>query len=430
MASTGGDGMTAATARDSAAEPTAGRLSGLSGLRGIAALSIVAAHTWDDASPDGVRPELGWFDHARDLLSLSVVLFFSLSGFLLYRRFAAAILGVGPRPDVADFAKGRALRIIPTYWVILFVCGIVLSGAQFWDASGHLELGNLLSRPWTLAANVAFVQNLIPQSVVTGIGPAWTLLIELWFYLLMPLIALPVIVLARARRRHQRLALAFLPPLVLLATGLTAKTAAERFPALGSGDGYNPDWASVFQRSFLYHADLFAAGMSAAAVSVLIATGTIRLSVGVQRLAIASSAALFVVVPWLEVHALYPGVLYEATMSGVFALLMTALATGRRGLATAAFEARWLVLVGTASYSMFLWHEPIILLLSKHQLTMSGGAGVPVDLALVLAIVVPLSLLSYRWVEAPSMALRKRKLRADARVLAAWLSRAKRAAVG
>jgi peptidoglycan/LPS O-acetylase OafA/YrhL len=424
-----GEDVTAATARSGAAGPTAGRLAGLSGLRGVAALAIVTGHVWDSGSPDGTRPDVGWFEHIRDLLSLSVVLFFSLSGFLLYRRFAAAILRLGPEPDITDFAKGRALRIIPTYWVILFVCGIVLSAGMYRDASGDLALGNLLEHPWTLAANAAFVQNLIPQTMVTGLGPAWTLLIELWFYLVMPLIALPVILYARGRRWRARVALAFAPPLVLLATGLSAKTAAEKFPALGSG-GWGPDWGSVFQRSFVYHADLFAAGMSAAAVSVLIANGTIRLSVHVQRLTIATSAALFVLVPWLDVHKLYPDVLYEATMSGVFALLMTALATGRHGLAAAAFEWRWLVLVGTASYSMFLWHEPIILLLSKHDLTMAGAAGIPVNLALVLAVVVPLSLLSYRWVEAPSMALRKRRLRAESRTLGTWPARPKGSDVG
>lgn len=226
----------------------------------------------------------------------------------------------------------------------------------------------------------------------------------------MPVIALPVLAYSRQRRWRGRLILAFVPPFVLLATGLSAKMAG-RFSALGPGDGYNPDWASVFQRSFVYHADLFAGGMAAAAASVLIAHEIIRVSARSLRLAIAASAVLFVLVLWLEIHERYPGVLYEATMSGVFALLMTALATGRRSLATSVFEWRWLVVVGTASYSIFLWHEPIILLLSKHELTMAGAAGIPVNLLLTLVIVVPLSLLSYRFVEAPTMALRRRPFR-------------------
>ena len=399
--------MTAKTGRSAAAEPTAGRLAGLTGLRAIAALSLVAAHTWSSAAPEGPL-RLGWLQHVRDLLGLSVVLFFTLSGFLLYRRFAAAILGLEPRVDVGAYAKARAMRIIPTYWAILVVSGVVLSAGLVRNSSGELVLGNMLAHPWQLLANAALAQNLIPQTMITGLGPSWTLVVELWFYLAMPLVALPVVALARTRDRRARLVLAFVPPLVLLATGLSAKTAAEHVPALGSGDGYNPDWASVFQRSLVYHADLFAAGMTAAIIALLVAKGSMRLSPRVQRTAIVASAVLFLVIAWLDIHELYSDVLYEASMGGVFALLMTALVNGRRGLVAKVLDWRWLVLVGTASYSIFLSHDTVIRLLKRYDLTLSGVAGLPVNLALVLAITIPVSLLSYRLVEAPTIALGKR----------------------
>lgn len=39
----------------------------------------------------------------------------TLSGFLLYRPFAAALLRARPRPDLAAYLRNRALRILPAY---------------------------------------------------------------------------------------------------------------------------------------------------------------------------------------------------------------------------------------------------------------------------------------------------------------------------
>jgi peptidoglycan/LPS O-acetylase OafA/YrhL len=53
-------------------------------------------------------------------LTYGVILFFTLSGFLLHRPFAAAILRGRRLPGVSgDTFRNRALRMLPAHWFIL-----------------------------------------------------------------------------------------------------------------------------------------------------------------------------------------------------------------------------------------------------------------------------------------------------------------------
>ena len=74
-------------------------------------------------------------------------------------------------------------------------------------------------------------------------------------------------------------------------------------------------------------------------------------------------------------------------------------------------ETRPLVAVGVASYSLFLWHFPVINLLRSDGLTLGGGWGaLVVDLIEASIIAGALSALTYRYVERPMLA-RKRSTR-------------------
>ena len=63
---------------------------------------------------------------------------------------------------------------------------------------------------------------------------------------------------------------------------------------------------------------------------------------------------------------------------------------------TRSLDWRPLALIGVASYSLYLWHLPIVEALAPHALALS----VPVSLAVAL--------LSYRLVETPFLRLRRR----------------------
>jgi peptidoglycan/LPS O-acetylase OafA/YrhL len=60
------------------------------------------------------------------------------------------------------------------------------------------------------------------------------------------------------------------------------------------------------------------------------------------------------------------------------------------------------------SYSVFLWHEPLIRWLNDIGLTVGGVGGFLLTLGLTLALTLALSAATYRWVEAPSLRLKRR----------------------
>jgi peptidoglycan/LPS O-acetylase OafA/YrhL len=157
----------------------------------------------------------------------------------LYRPFAAAVVRGVHGPNVRSYLRNRALRILPAYWVILLVTGVALGAALLRDASSVLVVGWLADQPLTLLENVALAQSYDPWTLLTGVGPAWSL-IEVAFYVMLPLVAALAALLARraATRRRRRL-IALLPPAALLVVGLLGKMAAHLVQVRsGMGDGW------------------------------------------------------------------------------------------------------------------------------------------------------------------------------------------------
>src|SRR6478736_1269037 len=94
------------------------RLSGLDGLRGLAALAVVCLHVWmyTEAHRAG-RSDL--VDAVVGEFRVAVGLFFVLSGFLLARPWIAAARGERPMPSLGRFALRRIARVVPAYWLAL-----------------------------------------------------------------------------------------------------------------------------------------------------------------------------------------------------------------------------------------------------------------------------------------------------------------------
>jgi peptidoglycan/LPS O-acetylase OafA/YrhL len=389
-----------------------GRLVGMNGLRGVAALAVLITHVRAYGTPDGGAPiDVGLLDPLFVLLSFGVPLFFSVSGFLLYRRFAAAIIIPRGAPSVAEYARARVLRIVPPYWAILFVTGVVFPAALIRTTHGGLGLGNLAHHPRTLLADFALLQNYSPRTTITGIGPTWTLLNETIFYLVLPLLALPLIALAgRSAVARRRVAVALAAPAVLLAVGLASKSYGAIALGLEWDGGWSADWQTVFQRSFIYQADLFAAGMTAAVLSVLVERGTLRISRWRRLALLVLAGVIFASVPSLARHEMFPSTFLDTAVTISCGLLLLGLATvgDRRSLLARALQWRPIASVGLASYSLFLWHEPVVRWLSAEGVTWPGRVGLAANLLLVATISLALSALSYRLIERPCLAFRKR----------------------
>jgi len=178
----------------------------LDGVRAIAALSVVVTHTAGLTTFNGENDLLGPFT-AR--LNVGVAIFFVLSGFLLYRPWVAARIEGTRAPRLARYARARLLRILPAYWLALTVLTI-------WPG-----LVGPFTEDWWIY--YGFLQNLSPSTILGGLGPAWTLNVELAFYAVLPLYAL-----ACARWLAPRPAATQLHAELAILAGLGAASAVAR----------------------------------------------------------------------------------------------------------------------------------------------------------------------------------------------------------
>lgn len=386
-----------------------GRLAGIQGVRALAAGSILLFHVWVFAAPDGEAFGLGpvsryLFPH----LPLGVTLLFLLSGFLLYRPFAAAVMRAREVPSLPAYLRNRGLRILPAYWVILLFTGLVLQTTHVHESSGVLGTGALYD-PVLLLINVAFVQNFHPATLLTGVGPAWALAAVVVFYLVLPLLVLVAAGLAkRATTQAGRTWAALAPAILLAAFGLSGRAVAG---FVLPGGPWGADWHSVIERSFWAHADFFAVGLALAVIRVESEECRLRLPSWWRGAAV--GAMLLIALPTakfttpegyadgsLSNHA------YDVLMAvvcGLFLALVVLPANQAPSILVRTLEAPVIAGIGVVSYSLFLWHVPLVFWLRNHGFTLGGAAGFVVDAVLVAAIAIALSALTYRYLEYPAL---------------------------
>ncbi len=126
----------------------------------------------------------------------SVGVFFVLSGYLISRPFLAAFADSRALPPVLAYLRNRALRIVPAYWAALALV-IVVAGAQ--------------GRSWADAPRLlGFSEDWANSPIRFDLGQAWTLDIEIRYYLTVPVVAGLLFLLTRLvrglpRRRSTRL---------------------------------------------------------------------------------------------------------------------------------------------------------------------------------------------------------------------------------
>ena len=398
-------------------EPSSGsRLRGIHGLRALAAGSILVGHIWTFAPSDGRRLDLGPFNALALQLPLGVTLFFLLSAFLLYRPFAKAVIRPRPLPSVTTYLRKRTLRILPAYWFILVVTGLVLQTTHVRGPNLSLGVG-ALDDPLDFVLNAAFLQSFHPSTIITGIGPAWSLVTEVVFYLVLPLLGLLAWRLGNraSTRRGKRLA-ALAPAAALLAIGLSGKAVAA---FLVPGGPWDPSWHAVIERSFWAHADFFAFGMVVAVLHVEVEEGILKLPAWTWK----AAAAAFVVIGAATARFTTPEGIADGTVSNyaydtlmavalaLFLALVVLPQQERPTILVRILETRFLVAVGIVSYSVFLWQVPVIFWARDHGLTLAGAFGNAVNLLLLVTLVLGLSVLSYRFVEYPAL-IRKGKAKA------------------
>ena len=175
----------------------------MDGLRAIAALAVVLHHA-SIPTAFSLREVQLPFTHVEwpigkyfVHMDVGVSIFFLISGFLLYLPFVSTAFERGAPGSTRKYFRRRFLRIFPAYWVALI--GITLFIGLTMPVRGvrsYLEYFFLVhSYDWSDGG----------QRLFGGISQSWTLVVELSFYLFLPLYAFLLRRLGRDRTDRQRL---------------------------------------------------------------------------------------------------------------------------------------------------------------------------------------------------------------------------------
>ncbi|HVP01134.1 MAG TPA: acyltransferase [Solirubrobacteraceae bacterium] len=378
----------AAAAAPDALKPPPGnpRFPLFDGLRAIAACTVLITHCAGITAFNTANP-LGAYT-AR--LDLGVTIFFLISGFLLYRPFVAARVEGKPPIHVGRFFRRRALRIIPAYWVALTLLSI-------WPGLDGFSAHPL--RYYT------FTQIYWLDSTTKGIGPAWTLCVEVSFYLVLPLLAALIARLARGRAHWVRIELGVLAVLTLACLVLRS--------ALQAAGGFSP-----LQNTLLCFFDWFAYGMALAVLSVAWhrrESQSRTLVTIIRRPWLPWAGAI--VVFWVVSTQLglsrgfffvFTNFNYQAEHLGyaliAFLLLLPAVfGDWAGGWPRRLLKLRWMAWLGLISYGIYLYQVPLIVWLRVHLQPSVLGMPFPTLVVLAFAVTVLFAAGSYYVVERPML---------------------------
>ena len=295
-----------------------------------------------------------------------VVLFFLVSGLVIPPS-------IERHRSLRDFWVKRLFRLFPAYWASLAGCLLLVAAGLFPPPFGGVAHPALAA-----AMNVTMLQSFF--GLPSAIGVYWTLPLELLFYALCC-----VLFLLRLLAR----------PALSLALGLAAMFLAELA-------------AAAYGRSLPAgrFGLLLCALLGAVVMRWLDGRGSGRV-LAALALALASVVSLGL---WLRFSRFPVAHEIAAPTAGVVLLswLLAALLFTLLVAVRARAMPRALLALGRISYSFYLWHIPVILVIAieRHRHAPSAGAiSAWFSLALVLAATTLIAELGYRAVELPGIRL-------------------------
>jgi peptidoglycan/LPS O-acetylase OafA/YrhL len=378
------------------------RFPSFDGLRAIAAGTVLGVHV---AFVSGLTLRNVAVGIYTSRLEIGVAVFFLISGFLLYRPFVVAHLAGERDPVTRSFWIRRLLRIVPAYWVALFVTTTILHesiGPGGWEG---------------YATHYLFLQIYFPAQILSGITQAWTLCVEMSFYLMLPIYA-AIVGRGRAiQSPRQRLSRAFVGLVVLVVISLVWRFVVLSFQGEGPLLRAMGDWLPA---TF----DLFALGMLLAALSAWTHQHDSEPGWMSSRWFPWASWLLAIVAFWgvshlgLSREGLYQKTYLDIarqTLYGVFSffLLLPAVFGPQRQGAIRRFLEWWpMASLGVVSYGVYLWHQTLIDQLVKHyqqwfgmRLFFNVGFWAMFDEIFGAAVVV--AAVSYFVIEKPALSARR-----------------------
>jgi acetyltransferase len=342
------------------------RIASLDGLRGIAAMMVLVAHVHQRVDPS---PSLAWAPLERGGLG-GVILFFALSGFLLYLPWLRSEVESKAPPRFRSYAIRRCLRIMPAYYAS--VIAIVALRAVF-GARDPLSAGGLVLHFLFLPTLIAPLQTVY-----------WTLQVEEFFYWLLP-------GLHRLRMRIGALGVLGLACLV------SATWAAIGFIAI------RPDMRGTWLENTPFFLPAFALG---------IVTAVRWRSPGLSgRTLVIGGALAYIAMTPFALHLSRQSEQWVPITEVLIAPAASAVVLGVARGGARVLEHPVLRFLGAISFSIYLWHMVVIRIVPLPPV-IAHSFGL--RLLATIALTVPVALLSYLCVERPFL-----KLRPDSHAVAA-----------
>ena len=360
------------------------RFEALDGWRGIAALAIAFYHA---PIAHSLRAAAGWKN-----MELFVDFFFVLSGFVIMHAWGKRLDGAA---EAKVFVRKRFWRIWPLHFSILMAFLAIevakaAMGAVIALPSDEPPFAG--SRSWAaLLSNILMLQSLNLHGTTSWNGPAWSISVEFWTYLVFA----GAMLAFRARIDRALLAIALL--------------------ALGGIAWFSPIWLFATHDFGLLRA-IYGFFLGAATYR-LVQSGRVEIAGG--------TGAEVAVVLALVSYLLSTGVNMTSLMAPVIFSGVILFFSQGRGLLTCVLESRPIQALGLWSYSIYLVHAllfyglRLVLVLvekvTKLPLTAAGsgneriftlGNGAVDLLAIValLAVTIAISAKTYRYIERPFMA--------------------------
>lgn len=324
----------------------------IDGLRAIAVLGVILFHAG--------LPISGGF--------VGVDVFFVISGYLITQIILRE--SSEQRFSLMNFWMRRIRRILPAAAVVTLTT--IFVGYFIFDQSSFISLGKAAIAQSLMMANVLFWRRSNYFSESSELEPllhTWSLSVEEQFYMIFPLLL--VFLLRKTRCTFIILAVAAFASLLLSSIGAYTHPSAT-----------------------FYLLPTRAWELAAGALLAIFETRLAIRRVAKELMAVAGLGAIVLPMAIYSDSTSFPGLAALPPVAGTVILL-----AANRGSATfvgRALSLKPVVAIGLASYSLYLWHWPILVFL-KHTLVRQSALSTMAALAGTAV----LSYISWRFVEVP-----------------------------